>query len=64
MKSEDSTGSSLKMYTLAEAAEVLGLHKRTLALWVKQGKVTCGKIGRTYLFTREDLQQVGRKPTA
>jgi len=41
--------------TLGEAANELRVSQNTLASWVKAGRVPYIRIGRKYLFSREEI---------
>ena len=45
-----------KMYTAAEAAEILGVSERTIYRALKSGMMSCHRIGQKRLrFTEEDI---------
>ena len=43
---------------ISEAAELLGLHRNTIAGWIREGKLPAQKVGREMRIKREDLLQV------
>lgn len=45
-----------KLYSVEEAAELLGISPLTLANWLRAGKITGTKIGRKWRITDSDLQ--------
>lgn len=44
-----------EVLNLIEAAEFLGLDRRTLRDAVARGEVPCGRVGRRYIFIRDAL---------
>lgn len=46
---------SKKLYTAAEAAEMLGVTKATVGQWIRDGKLGGRKAGRDYRIAREEL---------
>lgn len=45
----------MKTLTLQEAAEVLKLHPVTVAEWAAAGRIPAAKLGRRWVFVRDDL---------
>jgi len=45
-----------KLYSVEEAAELLGISPLTLGNWLRAGKITGTKIGRKWRITDSDLQ--------
>ena len=43
-------------FSLAEAAEILGLHKEYLRRKIKDGSLKAMKTGKQYIISRPDLQ--------
>lgn len=46
---------SKPFYSIYEAAEVLGVHERTIRRHIKTGELNAGKIGRQWRISREAL---------
>lgn len=46
---------SKPFYSIYEAAEVLGVHERTIRRHIKTGELKAGKIGRQWRISREAL---------
>ena len=44
-----------EVLTLREAAEFFKIHPNTLRLWLRQGKIKGSKIGRKWVFLKDDL---------
>ena len=44
------------LYRVREFAEICGVNYRTALNWVQLGEIDSVKIGRTYLITRERIQ--------
>ena len=42
-------------YTIAEAVEILGLHKHTLHAWLRTGRIKGKLIGRTWRIYKNEL---------
>lgn len=42
-------------YSIYEAADVLGVHERTIRNHIKNGSLKAGKIGRQWRISREAL---------
>jgi excisionase family DNA binding protein len=47
----------LKYFTATEAAEMLGVMPRTVWQYIKEGKITARKIGRSWKITPESLKE-------
>ncbi len=47
-----------RLYTLAEAAEALGVHYNTIKNWVKSGTLKANKLGRSYRVTGTELRRI------
>jgi len=55
----------MKLYTVTEAAEMLRLHPEVTRRAARSGKLSGGKIGRCWRFTKADLEEfveAGRRP--
>lgn len=42
-------------YSIYEAAEILGVHERTIRNYVKTGKIKAGQVGRQWRISKADL---------
>ncbi len=42
-------------YTVAQAAELLQLHEKTVQRFIREGKLTATKVGRSYRISGHDL---------
>jgi excisionase family DNA binding protein len=47
-----------RLYTLAEAAEALGVHYNTIKNWIYSGTLRANKVGRSYRVTGTELKRV------
>lgn len=47
-----------KLYKLQEVAEVLGVTRRTLYTWIKDGKLETVKVGREHRVPEEALKRI------
>lgn len=56
MMNKEETLQSIKLYTLTELEEVLGVTHRTLLSYVKDGKLKAVKIGGKWKVTEENLR--------
>lgn len=45
-----------RLYSVAEAAAVMGISPLTLGDWLRAGKIVGTKIGRKWRITESDLQ--------
>lgn len=45
-----------KLYSVAEIAEILGLHQKTVQRFIREGKLKAVKIGRAWKVSIEDLK--------
>lgn len=52
------------IYTLTEIIEALGVTRRTLYNWIKDGKIKAIKIGNRWRITEDALQEFLEKGTA
>lgn len=43
-------------YSTDEVAEILSVPKSTIRLWIRNGKLTALKLGRSYRVRESDLQ--------
>lgn len=48
---------NMKLYTLQEVAELLGIHYQTVRKLIQNGKLKAKKIGKGYIVTSENLKQ-------
>ena len=46
------------MYTVTEAAKILGITPQNLRLWVKGGKIRYIKVGCRYRFEEKTLKDI------
>lgn len=47
-----------------EAAKLLGVHRTSLYEAAKRGQVPCGRVGRRFIFDRDELIRWIRTPVA
>ena len=45
------------MYSVVEVAEILGLHPKTVARFIREGRIEARKIGREWRVTAADLAE-------
>jgi excisionase family DNA binding protein len=45
-----------KVYTTAQAAEILQINIQTLRKWIREGKLPASKLGSDYRITGEDIK--------
>ena len=45
----------IKLYTIEETAEMLGITTRTLQTYIKKGLIKAKKIGRRWRFTEQNI---------
>lgn len=50
-----------KLYSVNEAADILGIAEVTLRLWVKQGKIKAERFGRRIRIRHKDLYDSGEE---
>ena len=48
------------MMTLSEVAAYLRCSKRTMYAWLHDGKITGVKVGRRWLFDRDEVRKMAR----
>ena len=48
---------NMKLYTLQEVAELLGIHYQTVRKLIQNGELKAKKIGKGYIVTSENLKQ-------
>lgn len=53
----------LKVYSLEEIAEIIGVTKRTMYTYVKDGKLKAVKIGKNWRVSYENLKEFLDKGT-
>jgi excisionase family DNA binding protein len=56
MKSKKETLESIKLFTLVELEEVIGVTHRTLLTYVKSGKLKAVKVGGKWKVSEENLK--------
>jgi len=44
--------------SIAKAADLIGYSDQTLRNWIKSGKITAYRIGRSWRINRDDLAQM------
>ena len=49
--------SNIKVYSLIQVAEIMGLTRQTIYNYVKAGKLKARKIGKEYRIKEEDLKE-------
>ena len=49
-----------KLMTLEETADYLRCSKRTMYQWLHDGKISGVKVGRRWLFDRDEVRKVPR----
>lgn len=47
-----------KLFTCGEAAELLSVKIKTIYDWIKSGKLSAYKIGRTYRISEEQINAI------
>lgn len=47
-----------KFYKIEYVCELLQVSKITIYRWIKSGKITAYKVGKSYLFKIEDVHQL------
>lgn len=48
------------LYSVADAAEEIGINPKNLLQWIVKSKLPATKIGRLYVIRREDLEAFKR----
>jgi excisionase family DNA binding protein len=43
--------------TVAEAADLVGLHPETIRRWIRTGRLRATRIGRSYLIDADELRR-------
>lgn len=61
--SDKSTSGARDWYSIAEAAEYLGVSQPTIFRWMKQGTLSFYKVGSSTRFSKEGLDAVIQKTT-
>lgn len=56
-KNDGSKATGLKLFTLAEAADSLGLSYKNTLGWVQRGQLKATKIGRDYVVSETDIKE-------
>ena len=46
------------MLSTKQVAEKIGVHEKTIFLWVKSGKIIGKKIGKNYKFSEEEVKYI------
>lgn len=46
----------LKVYSITEVMQILGITRRTVYNWLKDGKIKGFKVGKEWRFTEESLR--------
>lgn len=54
----------MRHYTVEQAANLLGLHVKTVRAYVRDGRLKAAKIGKQYRIAREDLEAFTGLPLA
>src|SRR5579872_3950555 len=52
------------LYTVEQVAELLGLHVKTVRLYVREGRLKAVRIGKQYRIAGEDLAALTGRPAA
>ncbi len=47
-----------KFYKIEDVCELLQVSKITMYRWIKSGKITAYKVGKSYLFKVEDVHKL------
>jgi len=47
-----------KFYKIEDVCELLQVSKITIYRWIKSGKITAYKVGKSYLFKVEDVHKL------
>jgi excisionase family DNA binding protein len=54
----------MRLYSTTEAAKLLGLTRKTVFCWIKAGKITAQRSGRSFVIVESDLKKFLKKPSA
>ena len=54
---------SSTLLKIPEAARILNIHKNTLYLWIKDGKIPAIRIGRTLRIHPDAIEQLQNDPS-
>lgn len=46
------------MLSTKKASEQIGVHEKTVFLWIKQGKIIATKIGRNYKIDEKEIEYI------
>lgn len=46
------------LYSLQEIADIIGVHRRSVYNWKKDGKIKATKIGKEYRVTAAELNRI------
>ena len=50
-----------QVYTLTEAAQVIGVNRLTIRMWLKRGLLTAERLGGVALIPRDDVHRLKAK---
>jgi excisionase family DNA binding protein len=53
---------SQELYSVEQVAERLGLHVKTVRMYVREGRLKAVRIGKQYRISREDLEAMTGRP--
>ena len=53
----------IEVYTIKEVRELLGVTRRTLYNWIKDGKIKAFKAGKEWRVTRKALEEFTERGT-
>lgn len=48
----------VKAYNLNEAAAALGVTRRSMYTWIKEGKIEGNKVGREYRILESEIERI------
>ncbi len=49
------------MYSLKDAAILLGVHVNTIRRWIKEGKIKAVKMGKNWKIPSEEMNRVSKE---
>ena len=54
------TIAGVKLYTIPEVAQVVGVTPQTIRRYIKKGRIKSNKIGRSIFITEKDLRNFAK----
>lgn len=46
------------MLSTKQVSEILGVHEKTIYLWIKQGKIIATRLGRNYKVQESEVEYI------